>query len=72
MPRAHLSLKVQRAPAVSQASRSRPARSSTWGRKASTAWRGRMMRASLFVSLAVRHLLNSHWHRAGPGAPHEH
>lgn len=52
--------------AVSQTSRSSPARSSTWGRKVSTAWRGRIMRLSLFVSEAVRHLLNSHWHLAGP------
>lgn len=62
----HLSLKAQRMPAVSQVLRSSPARSSTQGRKCSTAWRGRMMRPSLLVSLAVSCLLNSHWHRTGP------
>ena len=62
----YLSLKSQQMQAVSQTSRSSPARSSTWGRKVSTAWRGRMMRLSLLVSEAVRHLLNNHWHLAGP------
>ena len=32
----------------------------------SPAWRGRMMRPSLLVSLAVSCLLNSHWQRTGP------
>ena len=67
---AYLSLKRQRKQEVSQTSRSSPMRSSTKGRKVSTAWRGRIMRLSLLVSEAVRHLLNSHWHLAGPAHAH--
>ena len=67
---AHFSLKRQRKHEVSQTSKSRPMQSSTKGRKVSTAWRGRIMRLSLLVSEAVRHLLNSHWHLAGPVHAH--